>query len=268
MLIYDMNVMDRRNFLGASAAGLAAGSAAGAEGAANQFFELRDYKLRNSKAGQSHRLQQFLEQEHLPMTKRVGVAAVGYFSQMLGEDGPRVYTVTAYHSLAHMQEVLDAKAADQPWMKAADELGADPQPAFDRVSSRLLRAFDGIKTIEPPKISEGKPGRLFDLRTYQAETFADVREKIHMFNSEEIGIFRKVGVHPLLFGETVIGDKMPNLTYIVYYDDMDARDKAWKTFLSHPDWIRIRSKPGWSNDDIVANVGNTHLRPLNFSPIR
>lgn len=268
MLTYDMKVMDRRNFLGASAAGLAAGTAAAAEGSSNQYFELRDYRLRNSKAGQNRRLQEFLEQEHLPMAKRVGAAAVGYFSQYLGEDGPRIYTLTVYESLGHMQQVLDARAADKEWNRASKEFGADPQPAYDRISSRLLRAFDGMKKIEPPKVSGDKPGRLFDLRTYQAETFEDLREKINMFNSEEIAIFRKTGINPLLFGETIVGDKMPNLTYIAYYDDMAARDKAWQEFLSHPDWIRIRSKPGWGNDDIVANVGNTHMRPLPFSPIR
>lgn len=268
MLTYDMRVMDRRNFLSTSAASLAAGSAAAAEAGSNQYFELKDYRLRNSKASQNQRLQKFLEQEHLPMTKRVGVANVGYFSQYLGEDGPRLFTLLAYDSLAHMQETRDARAADKQWTKAAKEFGSDPQPAFDRISSRLLRAFDGMKKIEPPPGSDDKPGRLFDLRTYQAETFEDLREKINMFNSEEIAIFRKTGVNPLLFGETIIGDKMPNLTYIAYYDDMAARDKAWKEFLSHPDWIRIRSKPGWGNDDIVANVGNTHMRPLPFSPIR
>lgn len=270
-LIYDMGVMDRRNFLGASAAGIAASSAASAahhEGGTAQIFELRDYKLRNSKAGQNRRLREFLKAEHLPMTKRVGVSAVGYFSQHLGEDGPRIYTLTAYDSMAHMGEVMEAKAADKAWMKASDDFGADPQPAYDRISSRLLRAFDGMKKIEVPASSDDKPGRLFDLRTYQAETFADLREKINMFNSEEIEIFRKTGVNPLFFGETLVGDKMPNLTYVAYYDDMAARDKAWSAFLAHPDWIRIRSKPGWGNDDIVANVGNTHMKPLDFSPIR
>ncbi len=247
---------------------MAAGAASAAEAGGNQYYELREYKLRNSKAQQSRRLLEFLEQAHLPMTKRVGVAAAGYFSVYLGEESPRIYTVLAYNSLAHMQEVVEAKLADKAWMKASDEIGADPNPTFDRVSSRLLRAFDGIKRLEVPAVAADKPARFFDLRTYQAETFRDVREKINMFNTEEIAIFRKTGINPVLFGETVIGDKMPNLTYLVWYDDEAARAKAWEAFLAHPDWIRIRSKPGWGNDDIVADVGNTHLRPLSFSPIR
>jgi len=260
--------MDRRGFLSASAASLAAGASSAAEKGPNQFYELREYKLRNSKAQQARRLQAFFEQAHLPMTKRVGVAAVGYFSVYLGEESPRLFTLTAYDSLGHMQEVLDAKLADKAWMQASDELGSDPNPPYDRVSSRLLKAFDGMRRIEVPAVSSDKPDRFFDLRTYQAETFRDVREKIKMFNTEEIEIFRKTGINPVLFGETVVGDKMPNLTYLVWYDDEAARAKAWQAFLSHPDWIRIRSKPGWGNDDIVADVGNTHLKPLPFSPIR
>ena len=259
--------MNRRGFISASAAGLAAGAASAAEPGGNQFYELREYQLRNSKAGQQARLTAFLEAEHLPMTKRAGVAAAGYFSMQLGEFGPRLFSLAVYNSLAHMQEVLDARAADKAWMKAAADFGAAEAP-FDRVKSRLLRAFDGLKKIEIPKPNDEKGPRLFDLRTYEAETFADLREKINMFNSEEIEIFRKTGINPLLFGETIVGDHMPNLTYMAWYDDMAARDKAWAAFLSHPDWIRIRSKPGWGNDDIVATVSNIHLRPLKFSPIR
>jgi hypothetical protein len=260
--------MDRRGFLSASAASLAAGAASAAETGGSQFFELKEYQLRNSKAGQQARLTAFFEAEHLPMTKRVGVAAAGYFSMTLGEFGPRLFSLMAFNSLAHMQETLDARAADKAWAKASTEFGKDPNPPFDRVKSRLLRAFDGMKKIEVPKLNDEIGPRLFDLRTYEAETFADMREKMNMFNSEEIGIFRKTGINPLLFGETIVGDHMPNITYMAWYDDMAARDKAWAAFLSDPDWIRIRSKAGWGNDDIVATVSNIHLRPFKFSPIR
>jgi hypothetical protein len=259
--------MDRRGFLSASAASLAAGAASAAENGGNQFFELKEYQLRNSKAGQQARLTKFLEAEHLPMTKRVGMVTAGYFAMTLGEFAPRVFSLAVYNSLGHMQETLEARAADKAWVKASTEFGSDPNAPFDRVNSRLLRAFDGMKKIDAPAASDKGP-RLFDLRRYENETFADMREKMNMFNTEEIAIFRKTGINPLLFGETIVGDHMPNITYMAWYDDMAARDKAWAAFLSDPDWVRIRSKAGWGNDDIVATVSNIHLRPLNFSPIR
>lgn len=257
--------MDRRNFLSASAAASLAASSASAKTAPNQYFDLREFRLRFSHARQQGRLTEFLEKHHLPMAKRHGLTT-GYFSVYLGTEMPRLFRLAVYDSLAAMEEKMAAIRADKEWTAAAKEFGSAPQPAFDRAESWLLRAFDGMPKIEVPK--PGEKARLFDLRTYEAESFADVAEKINMFNTEEIAIFRKTGINPLLFGETVFGSKMPNLTYIAWYPDMAAREKAWEAFLAHPDWVRIRDKPGWGNDDIVMTVSNTYLRPLAFSPIR
>ncbi|MCY4585549.1 MAG: NIPSNAP family protein [Bryobacterales bacterium] len=89
-----------------------------------------------------------------------------------------------------------------------------------------------------------------------------------MFNREEIRIFRRSGIHPVFFGHSLYGPRQPNLTYMVWYDDMRAREAAWKRFLDDPDWKRIRNKPGWSNAEAVSNISNTFLRPLPFSPVR
>ncbi len=257
--------MDRRNFLASSSvAGLAAGSATAAD-STNQVFELRCYKLRYSKANQFVRLTEFLESEHLPMTKRLGIVQ-GYFRVTLGEFTPRVYTLSAYDSLVDMSEKLEAQRADEAWTKADDEYGAHDDAPYDRVESWLLRAFDGMKSIEVPEVPATP--RAFDLRIYEQETFRDTREKMRMFNEEEIQIFRDCGINPLFFGETIVGSHMPSLIYMSHYADMDARADAWSTFVKSDDWNRIKNRPGWSNADIVATVTNIHLAGLGFSPIR
>ncbi len=261
--------MDRRNFLTSSAAaGLVAGSAAAAGSPSNQYVELRSYQVRFSKSNQNERLTEFLEKHHLPMTKRVGIAPVGYFQVYLGPDMPKYFTLACYDSLADMEKKWAARGGDEKWSKAADAFGAAPDPPFVRVESWLLKAFDGMPKLEVPPSEADKPARLFDLRTYESETFRDTREKVNMFNTEEIKIFRRAGVNPVFFGETVVGSKMPNLTYMVWYDNMDARSAAWSKFLQDPDWKRISVKPGWSNAEIVSNISNTFLQPLPFSPIR
>ena len=52
------------------------------------------------------------------------------------------------------------------------------------------------------------------------------------------------------------------------YDDWNARDANWKKFLSHPDWIKLRTTPGWSDAEIVSNISSMFLRALPFSPVR
>lgn len=259
--------MDRRVFLSASAAGLASGSAAAANKPANQYFALRFYQLRNSN-NQRARLAGFLEQHHLPMTKRHGIGPVGYFQVDLGVGMPRIVTVTAYHSWNALEETAVKKQADVAWTKALDMFGASDQPPYVRSEAWLLRAFDGTPKLEAPSVEPDSEVRLFDLRTYQSETLRNSLEKIRMFNTEEIAIFRRCGIHPVFFGQTLFGSRLPNLTYMVWYDDRNAREAAWEKFRQDPDWQRIRVKPGWTDAEIVSNISNTFLRPLPFSPIR
>lgn len=234
----------------------------------NEYYELRFVQLRNSKADQPRRVSEFLEKHHLPMTQRVGIGPVGYFQVYLGPDTPKIVTLTAYGSLADLESKRAAMRADKAWMKAVDEFGAADQAPYDRQEVWLLRAFDGMPKLEVPPRGEGQSSHLFDLRTYQAESERDSNEKVRMFDTEEIKIFRRSGIHPVFFGQTLFGSKMPNLTYLVWYDDLDARAAAWSKFLNDPDWKRIRVQPGWSDAEIVSSVSNTFLRPLAFSPIR
>ncbi len=260
--------MDRRKFLAASSVvGIPAGSASAAshEHSGNQIYELRCYRMRNSRADQYGVLTGFLEAEHLPMCKRQGVIQ-GYFRVTLGEFSPRVFTLSVYDSMADMGEKMEARSADKQWSKATEDFGSNEYPAYDRVESWLLRAFDGMKKIEVPEAPD-KP-RVYDLRIYEQETFQDTREKMRMFNEEEIQIFRDCGVNPLFFGETIVGSHMPSLIYMSHYADMDSRSKAWSTFGGNKDWNRIKNRPEWSNTEIVSTVSNIHLAGLSFSPIR
>lgn len=261
--------MNRRKFLATTAAaGLASSSAAAADEVSRQYFELTFFRLKNSAARQRARMLEFLEEHHLPMSKRVGLGPVGYFQVYLGADTPKIVMLTAHDSLADLEAKVARKYADKKWTAAADQWGGSADAPFERVERWLLRAFEGMPRIEVPEIVEGKAPRLFDLRTYESESFADNREKANMFNTEEIRIFRESGVQPVFFGQAMFGSKLPNLTYMVCYDDMRAREKAWRTFSAHPDWNRIKVKPGWSNEEIVSAISNTFLRPLPFSPIR
>jgi hypothetical protein len=225
-------------------------------------------QLRNSKANQPRRVTEFLEKHHLPMTRRLGIGPAGYFQVFLGPDSPKLVTLAAYNSLADLEAKRRAMSADKEWMQALEEIGSSDEPAYDRQEVWLLRAFDSIPKLEAPPAGEPPVQHLFDLRTYQSESERDSNEKIRMFDSEEIKIFRRCGIHPVFFGKTLFGSKMPNLTYMVWYNDLEARAAAWSKFGDDADWKRIRVQPGWTDAEIVANVSNTFLRALPFSPIR
>jgi len=94
------------------------------------------------------------------------------------------------------------------------------------------------------------------------------RKKIEMFNKAgEIAIFRRVGLTPVFFGEAVIGEMRPNLTYMLTFDDMAEHDKNWKSFGSDPDWKKISSMPEYADSKIVSRITRTFLAPCAASQV-
>jgi hypothetical protein len=140
-------------------------------------------------------------------------------------------------------------------------------PPYVRVESSLLVAFDGMPKLEVPKQTAEKKPRLFELRTYESHSKKANQKKIEMFNVGEIALFRRAGLAPVFFGETLVGAKMPNLTYLLVFDDMPAHDANWKTFGGDPDWKKLSTTPGYTDPEIVSNINNVFLRPAPYSQI-
>jgi hypothetical protein len=89
-----------------------------------------------------------------------------------------------------------------------------------------------------------------------------------MFDDGEIAIFRRLGMSPVFFGQTLIGGNMPSLTYMLAFDNLAAREKAWQAFSQDAEWQKMRVQPGLSDAEIVSNISNSILRPLPGSDIR
>jgi hypothetical protein len=136
------------------------------------------------------------------------------------------------------------------------------------MESSLLWAFPSMPTVVVPPARENSAARIFELRTYEAPNDKALARKIAMFGDGEIDSFRRSGMLTVFFGQTIVGARMPNLTYMLAYDDLAARDKTWSAFSANPDWQKLRATPGLSDAEIVNNISNAILRPLPFSPIR
>jgi hypothetical protein len=89
-----------------------------------------------------------------------------------------------------------------------------------------------------------------------------------MFEDGEIAIFRRIGMSPVFFGQALVGQNLPHLTYMLAFDDLAARERLWRAFGSDPDWQKLRAQPGLSDAEIVSNISSSILRPLPFSLIR
>lgn len=232
------------------------------------IFELRRYQMRNTPDAQVRRTTDFLRDAHLPAVQRAGGVLHGAFNSVIAPDAPFLLTLTSFPSLAAMEQSTARLADDRDYQKAADAYHTGPQVGYGRMESHLYRAFETMPVVEVPS-QEGRTGsRLYELRVYESNTPRSLARKVRMFNEGEIGLFRKLGMVPVFFGEAIAGDRLPHLAYLLGYDDMAAREKVWTSFVTSPEWKKMSAEPGVSDAEIVSNISSSFLRGLPFSPVR
>jgi NIPSNAP len=264
--------MERRQFLAAS---IAASTLAMARDAAAQttapiereFFQLRRYNLMSGP--QLKLTEDFFRDALIPASSRIGLGPVGAFKLDIGQETPAYYLLIPGKSIETLTELDLRLAEDAEFLKAASPFwnATSTAPAFQRVEISILAAFKGWPKITPPPASAQKGKRIFQLRTYESPSNGEHVRKVEMFHSGEFDIFLKSGFHPVFFGDTLAGSRLPNLTYMLSFADMAELEAKWKIFSSDPAWIKLKADPRFGFDQIVTNISNLVMSPLDCSQI-
>jgi hypothetical protein len=258
--------MNRRNFL-LTASGAALSSPLTAAPVARSIIELRYMKMRNTLDNQMQRTTDFLRSA-VPALKRSGISPLGFFASVIGDESPFILAMASFSSISAMETARAKEAEDKEYIQARDAYNAAPTLGYQRLESSLLRCFEGAPNIVPPPTDGQRPPRIFELRMYESNSSVALGRKIKMFQEGEIGIFKRLGMQPVFFAETVVGARMPNLVYMLAFDNLAAREKLWQAFGADPEWQKLRSQPGNNDAENVSNISNSILRPLPFSDIR
>jgi len=262
-------VMKRRAFFAASA-GLPAATMmqSSMQASSPAILELRYFRLRNTLDNQRGRLSEHLGKAVVPALTRAGAGPVGLFASSIAPDSPFLLLLVQHASLAAFEQCWQRLAADADLRSATDALYKQVSLPYQRMDVHLLRGFRRFPSIEAPPTEAGRAPRIFELRTYESNTPESLARKIGMFEDGEIGLFRKFGLLPVFFGEMIAGAKMPNLTYMVAFDNLAAREANWRAFATSPEWKKMAATPGLSDGEVVSNISSVILSPVAGSMIR
>ena len=261
--------MNRREFLTttsvASMAGmssLASGADAGAGG--QEYFEFRQYHLPTG--SKKNQVGNFLREVGIPAMNRIGIGPVGVFQAKYGPSDPTLYVMLVHKSLDSVVDSASRLMADEKFRDCDFVNASLSDPGYVRVRSSLMVAFKDMPKLAVPKQKTEDKSRIFELRTYESHSIKASKKKIEMFNEGgEIRVFKKTGLAPVFFGETIVGPQMPNLTYMLVFDDLTHRDAMWKVFGADPEWKKLRSDPQYR--DTVSNITDIILTPTRYSQI-
>jgi hypothetical protein len=258
--------MKRRTFLQSTIAASCLPLAAHGQGGddnqpARQFLEWRRYTIAND--NQYELVSRFWQRAALPALQRLGIGPVGVFTETDAEVGRPIYVLIPFDSPASLFSTTERLAADDDFLRAADEyLVTDKtSPAYERIDNQWMVAFSGFPRVQTPRSGE----RIFELRIYESHNEQKAKLKIEMFNQAELKIFRNVGLDAVFFGETLIGSNLPNLTYMLAYQDMAEHDRVWQAFRADPDWLQLRDAARYA--DTVSNITSRFLTPTAYSQI-
>jgi len=263
--------MERRQFLATSlvaSVAAATGSVTAQPAAAQrEFYLLRRYNLLSGP--QLKLTESFLAGAMIPALKRVGFGPIGAFRLDFGPETPAYYLLVPGPSAEQLVTLDLHLAGDAGFLQEADPFwnARSTSPAFQRVENSLLVAFSGWPRLTAPASAATKARRIFQLRTYESPSNGDHVRKVEMFHSGEFDIFKAAGFHPVFFGDTLVGSRMPNLTYMLSFADMAELESKWDLFRNDPAWKRLSADPRFDFDQIVTNISNLILSPLDCSEI-
>ena len=264
--------MQRRHFLTSSLAAAAVAltpndsPAQASTGKAREYYELRKYDLQGT---QAKLLQSYLSDALIPALNRMGFSTIGAFNLYIGPETPTTYLLIPSTSLESLVNAELQLAKDEEFMKAAAPFWSAPAtaPAFGRIESSLMIAFEGWPRLVVPPVTAQHGKRVFQLRTYESPSHQDHVRKVEMFHNGEFEIFQRAGFWQVFYGDTLIGPRLPQLTYMVSFPDISEIDVRWDAFSNDPQWKKLSSSPRYSSEPIVTNISNLVLKPASFSQI-
>lgn len=229
-------------------------SALGMEGE-KELYEIRTYEVKFQ--GNQQMLKDYLNKVLGPALKSLGANRFMVMGELGKSDPTQLWVIIGYPNGEVFLKAQNVQNEATYKTAAADynALTLD-QTLYNRFTSSLLLAFDGMPKMIDPMVGAS----LFELRTYEGYSEDAVRRKIKMFNEGEIKIFLETGLHPVFFGEMIIGPYRPCLTYMINFKDMEERDANWKQFSAHPDWKALSGMEEYANT--VSNIRRVFLKPL------
>ena len=110
--------------------------------------------------------------------------------------------------------------------------------------------------------AEIKP--VYELRIYKLN--AANKQHFHdRFRDQCMPIMKRYGFDIVFTSETT-SMGAPEFVYLLRWPDDEARIRAWKAFLSDPEWIAVKKATAAKFGDLVEDVQDRQLQLTPYSP--
>lgn len=234
--------------------------------AVQQYFEIRIYHI--SGKSQEGRVDAYLKDLYLPALHRANIPIVGVFKPVETDTayGKLIYVFIPFNTIDQFMQLPGLLEQDKVFAETGKSfIDADfTDPPYKRYESILLKAFSYMPQFIAPEFTTSPSERIYELRSYESATEAKAVKKIEMFNQGgEIDLFKSLNFNAAFYGEVLVGSHKPNLMYMTTFENMESHDTHWKSFTTHPAWMKLKEMPEYMNT--VSRNSSFLLHPTDYS---
>ena len=221
--------MNRRTLL--SSLGIAAASSVTCLSAVTNFSPTKDTwvvsleSFRASHADQMPHVHSYLGGTFLPYLTQIHRGPKMFLDAIVAPQTPQALVLTAFSSFAEMIEIRGKIAAHPDIQRAR----ADRECGEAQI---LITSADSLQFhTGPTRRREG----IFELRAYHAPAWRDRPP------AAVNAAFRRAGILPILTASTA-GEHVPRFTFLVAFESLAIREKAWRSLEADPEWSDLEAK--------------------------
>jgi hypothetical protein len=231
-----------------------------------RYYVLENYYLKNG--SQVSKSNAFLEKGLTPAMRKLHPAGpLLCLEALVASHMPQLAVIAGFASMEQYRGVMEKAEQHETYAAAREEWERGDEQPYEHRSVTLLEATDYSPAMVGTEKAPAAP-RIFELRVYHSPTQRQLRALHERFAGPEIQIFHRVGVHPLFYSSTVFGPNMPNLTYVIPFDNLAAREKAWAAFGADPEWKKVRQESIDRHGQISSVIQMSLFRATSYSPVQ
>jgi NIPSNAP len=231
-----------------------------------EFYQITIYHFKDS--AQEKMIDNYLQAALLPALHKAGINKIGVFKAIANDTiaDKLLYVFMPIKSPEQILSLSQQLAADPVYQQAGKDYinAVYLNPPYTRMESILLKAFSMALQMQLPALKSPRNENIYELRSYESATEKLYRNKVHMFNEGgEIDLFKRLDFNAIFYAEVISGSHMPNLMYMTSFENKEARDAHWKTFVSDPEWKKLSAMPEYKNN--VSHIDILFLRATHYS---
>ena len=234
-----------------------------------EIFEMRVYKMKT--AEQIQATDNYLENAYLPVLHRMGIKNVGVFKPLSNDTAliKQIIVIVPYKSLDIWNKMKSNVETDPTYLnyaKAFNDADTAHLP-YTRIESTIMEAFPDQTNIIPTTL-KSNPEALYELRSYESPTEELHKIKVDMFNAGgEVALFKRLDFQAVFYADVLSGSRMPNLVYMVVFENMASHDQHWKEFGASKEWKTISVDPKYRNNISVSHIDSIIMHRTAYSDL-